>query len=377
MARFPFTVAEYFAGIGLFRMGLEAAGWRVLFANDWSPERARIYAGFFGEPYAVADVGSLRAADVPATTLATCSFPCVDLSLAGKMAGLNGRRSGAFWDFCRILREQGRRRPPLVLLENVPGWLSANQGRDFQAACRALNDLGYAVDALALDARCFTPQSRPRVFLLGTGAALRPGAARRRSADDFLPARSRRLLPLRLERLLRGGAGPVRWAPLRLPEPPPLRTRGFNAETLERLPADDPRWWSPAQTDRHLAMMSPAHLELVDRLAEGDAPAARTFYRRRRPAGQRAETRADDIAGCLRAAAGGSGAQFLVMAGRGCVRMRALTPREYARLQGVPDHYPIRATSDGSARRAFGDAVCVPAVSWLVENALNPLLAGA
>ena len=92
----PLTVAEYFAGIGLFRMGLEAAGWRVVYANDWSAERAQMYEGFFGESYQVKDIFSVAVEDVPQATLATCSFPCIDLSLAGKGEGINGRHSGAF-----------------------------------------------------------------------------------------------------------------------------------------------------------------------------------------------------------------------------------------------------------------------------------------
>lgn len=73
----PLTVAEYFAGIGLFRMGLETAGWQVIYANDWSTERAQMYKGFFGEEYQVKDIFSVDSEDIPWATLATCSFPCI------------------------------------------------------------------------------------------------------------------------------------------------------------------------------------------------------------------------------------------------------------------------------------------------------------
>ena len=116
---YPFTVAEYFAGIGLFRMGLESAGWKIAYANDWNPERAAMYRGFFEDGYVVKDIFSVSAEDVPKTTLATCSFPCVDLSLAGNQEGLNGKHSSAFWGFYRVLKEQGQQAPPIVLLENV------------------------------------------------------------------------------------------------------------------------------------------------------------------------------------------------------------------------------------------------------------------
>jgi DNA (cytosine-5)-methyltransferase 1 len=119
-------------------------------------------------------------------------------------------------------------------------------------------------------------------------------------------------------------------------------------------------------------MMEPAHRTRVEELAASDSLSYRTFYRRRRSDRQRAEVRDDDLAGCLRTAVGGSGKQFLIEAGRGVIRMRAMTPREYARLQGVPDRYPIRVNGV-QALTGFGDAVCVPAISWIAEHILNPL----
>ena len=352
------TVAEYFAGIGLFRMGLEAAGWRVVYANDWSEKRARIYRGFFGEGYDARDVFAVSARDVPRAMLATCSFPCVDLSLAGKGAGIDGAHSGAFWGFCRVLQEQGEHAPPIVLLENVAGWLYSNVGADFYATAKALNDLGYACDAFMLNARSFVPQSRPRVFMVGV-----KGAAGANAAAQWA-GRSDRLMPRKLRQAMTQAqdAGIV-WTGLDVPEPPPYRDTGLSDCVVERLAAD--------KVGKHLGMMSKAHLARVERMAQGDIERYRTFFRRRRADGQRAEVRRDDIAGCLRTATGGSGKQFLVAAGKGRARMRTLTAREYARLQGVPDRYPIAAGSERQALDAFGDAVCVPAVSWIAREVLG------
>lgn len=366
-----FTVAEYFAGIGLFRMGLESAGWRVVYANDWSDERAQIYEGFFGESYDVKDVFDVGPNEIPQSTLATCSFPCVDLSLAGNLRGLEGKHSSAFWGFYHLLRAQGSGSPPLVLLENVGGWLSANGGQDFYAVASSLNDLGYACDAFTLDARAFVPQSRPRVFVIGIRDEMF------RSIDCLgEPAvydRSKRIMALRLSALISRNRS-IRWARLNIPEPPPDRTSGFTDEIVERLENEDSRWWSPAKVEKHLGMMSPSHLALVNRFANEGGETMRTFYRRSRANGQRSEVRSEDIAGCLRTAVGGSGKQFLVAAGDGTIRMRTLTPREYARLQGVPDGFEIEADSERQALNAFGDAVCVPVVTWIAENILNPLV---
>ncbi len=370
-AAYSLTVAEYFAGIGLFRMGLENAGWKVAYSNDWNPERAQMYRGFFGDSYEVKDVFSIAAGDVPRVTLATCSFPCIDLSLAGNLQGLNGDHSSAFWGFHDILKAQGTRMPPMVLLENVAGWLSANQGRDFYAVAEALNELGYACDSFMLNARCFVPQSRPRVFMIGVSEVHFPDSRHRKA--PLYSSRSERLLPLKLKKLMWNNDR-IRWTHLDIPEPPPDKSRGFSEEIVEELLPDDPRWWPREKVEKHLDMMSPPHLAMVENLAGVKGrETTRTFYRRRRVAGQRAEVRSDDIAGCLRTAVGGSGKQFLVAAGNGAIRMRTLTAREYARLQGVPDSFPITANSERQSLNAFGDAVCVPVVSWIAQRILAPL----
>ncbi len=365
----PFAAAEYFAGIGLFRMGLEAAGgWRVVYANDWSETRARMYRGFFGDAYRVEDIFSASPDDIPKTALATCSFPCTNLSLAGKLEGINGNQSGAFWGFCDILKKQWDDSPPIVLLENVVGWLHSNGGDDFRITAKALNALGYACDAFMLNALSFVPQSRPRIFMVGVKTSRETAGG-----APFDGSRSKRLMPDRLKKLMLSSADDIRWTRLDAPEPPDYKTDGFSRTVVERIPPGDSRWWTPQEVDRHIAMMSPAHLAAVKRMAEGEEESFRTFFRRIRAGRQRAEVRRDDIAGCLRTVAGGSGRQFLVAAGSGAVRMRALTAREYARLQGVPDALPIVAETERQALNAFGDAVCAPAAAWIAEKILSPL----
>lgn len=365
----PLTFAEYFAGIGLFRMGLQSAGWRVVYANDWSRERAQMYRGFFGEDerYEVKDIFAVNSRTIPPATLATCSFPCIDLSLAGKRTGINGKHSGAFWGFLDRLKEQGPQAPLIVVLENVTGWLYSNEGKDFYATAKALNEIGYACDVFMLNARSFLPQSRPRLFMIGIRDAY--------DNDDrgFLAYRSNRLMPPRLKRLMLEGDD-IQWTWLDIPEPPPYRSTGFSNHIVETIPPDDHRWWPEHKVEKHLAMMSASHLAMVKSMARQEGERFRTFFRRVRREGQRAEVRSDDIAGCLRTAVGGSGKQFLVAVGNDSIRMRTLTPREYARLQGVPDSLPIVANTERQSLSAFGDAVCVPAVTWLAKEVLHPLI---
>ena len=122
------TFLEFFCGGGMARAGL-GPDWRCLLANDIDPREARVYAENFGaEALSVKDVADLAARDIPGRAdLAWASFPCQDLSLAGAGAGLDGRRSGAFWPLMRALGAEGRA-PRLIVLENVCGLLSARAG---------------------------------------------------------------------------------------------------------------------------------------------------------------------------------------------------------------------------------------------------------
>jgi DNA (cytosine-5)-methyltransferase 1 len=349
-------------------MGLQPYGWQVKFANDISEKKYEMYRAFYPDAeshYTVGDVFDIDPSDVPLTTLATCSFPCIDLSLAGNMYGMmEGNHSSAFWGFTRILKAQGNAAPPLILVENVPGWLYSNKGNDFRVTIQALNELGYACDVFTLDALRFTPQSRLRVFLVGTRLPVT------HTTVELLLTRPKSLLSDQLKRSIIANKD-LRWFYNELPAPPPLRSSGLS-KIVEQMNDLDSRWWSNEETSRHLAMMNTTHYERVVQLVKGETIAYRTFFRRRREGYQRAEVRDDDLSGCLRTAVGGSGKQFLLRAGRGDIRMRSMTPREYARLQGVPDKYPI-PVNGVQALTGFGDAVCVPAISWIAEHILTPL----
>ncbi len=89
------SFAEFFAGIGLMRLGLERAGWKIAFANDIDEDKWRMYRDHFGDTgeFAVEDIHKLEMSAIPEVALATASFPCNDLSLAGSRRGLAGSHS--------------------------------------------------------------------------------------------------------------------------------------------------------------------------------------------------------------------------------------------------------------------------------------------
>lgn len=346
-------------------MGLEAAGWSCAFANDIDPTKRGQYEAHFDDAEAhfrLGDVHLLNGADVPDVTLATASFPCTDLSLAGGRAGIRAGESSAFWGFVEVLRQMGTRRPPLVLLENVTGFLSSNTGEDFLAAMIALNEIGYSVDPLVLDAKWFVPQSRPRLFVVARQVAAAPVVA-------LLPSRTR---PPALVRAILA-APHIRWKLTDHPEPPSASGRTI-ADIVEDPPASSSDWWSIDRKNYFLNQLSPRHLAAARAMIKGEQASYATAFRRVReqPDGtsrSMAELRTDGIAGCLRTPKGGSGRQILFRAGRKRFDVRLLSPRECARLMGA-DNFTITGSLN-DALFGFGDAVCVPAVTWLAKHILT------
>jgi DNA (cytosine-5)-methyltransferase 1 len=359
----PFTAAEFFAGIGLVRLALENQGWQVLFANDIDEDKAKMYRDNWpkDDHLVVDDIHNLNAGDIPTCDLFTASFPCNDLSIAGKWEGLNGKQSSAFWGFVRILREMEERRPPIILLENVLGFLMRHRGKDLREALLALNELGYAVDALTLNAVHWVPQSRPRLFIVGKNNCSSEGVpvilatdARSPALIDFISSHQ-----------------DIVWSLMDVaPLPKPC---SILADIVEDLPSDDPHWWNKKRAQYFMKQLSARHTADAQRMIEGKTISYATAFRRVRNERSMAELRTDGIAGCLRTPRGGSGRQILFKAGRGKYQVRLLTARECARLQGVPDTYRINVGLN-KALFGFGDAVCVPAFEWIAQNYLGRAL---
>lgn len=362
---------EFFAGGGLARLGLEP-DFACVFANDFDPAKASAYRAAWGEAdMRQGDIWSLASGDLPGkAALAWASFPCQDLSLAGARRGLAAPRSGAFWGFHRLIEKLAheKRAPDVLALENVSGLLSSHGGADFTALVHALDGLGYRVGALEIDASLFTPQSRPRLFII----AARNAPSHLIASGPIEPFHSMALrnVVARMPDTLRKHF--VWW---RLDTPPKRNTR--LADVLED---EGVAWNSDEQTAKLLSQMSPLQRARVDALRErGRREVGAVFRRIRIEHGervQRAEASFDGIAGCLRTPTGGSSRQLLLFIEGETIRSRLLTPREAARLMGVSDEYPLPA-SQTAALHLIGDAVCVPVVRWLSQHLLRPLVGAA
>lgn len=361
----PLRFYEFFAGGGMARLGL-GEGWHCLFANDFDPVKAAAYRANFPDAarhFHEGDVWKTTPADLPGRAdLAWASSPCQDFSLAGQRAGLGGGRSGAvfgFWRLIEALNAEGRA-PRAIVIENVVGLLTSHGGADFVALCRALAGQGYRFGALEIDAARFTPQSRPRVFIVATRSVPPAGLTGRCAFHTRAVTQAERSLPQDLR---------ADWIWWRLATPPARNSH--LAALLE--PDEAVAWRTPAETGRLLGLMAPAHFERLRRAGD-KGRAVGTVFRRMRQGVQRAEVRLDGVAGCLRTPRGGSSRQSIVVADAAGVRSRLLTPREGARLMGLPDSYRL-PTTQTAALQVVGDGVAVPVVRWLADRLLEPLLA--
>jgi DNA (cytosine-5)-methyltransferase 1 len=365
---------EFFAGGGMVRAGL-GPGWACLFANDFDARKSAAYrANWGGAELVTADVAGLAPGDLPKprANLAWASFPCQDLSLAGAGAGLKGARSGtffAFWSLMeRLIAED--RAPDLIVLENVKGALTSHQGADFCALLGRLHGGDYVFGAIIVDGALFTPQSRPRLFVIGVRAGLSiPPHLKTDSASNWHPVAVRTAhaaLPAALRR------GWVWWA---------MPTPDAREAMLEDLIEDDSglAWHTEAETLHLIGLMSEANRRKLDAAKGQGRRIVGCIYRRTRTdsAGvrrQRAEIRLDGLSGCLRTPAGGSSRQLILAVEGSHVRSRLISARETARLMGLPDAYRLPANYN-EAYHLTGDGVVVPVVRHLAAHLLEPLLA--
>ena len=190
---------ELFAGIGGFRIGIERAtefhnalgvtheghthpsrylpnhtGYlpqtgrlsaTCVFANEWDRYAAQTYNKNFGGHIDQRDLSTIPTSDIPDHDLLVGGFPCQAFSVAGKRAGFDDTRGTMFFEVARILADK---KPQHLLLENVKGLLSHDEGRTFQTILGVLADLGYRVEWQVLNSKDLgVPQNRERILIVG------------------------------------------------------------------------------------------------------------------------------------------------------------------------------------------------------------------
>ena len=175
----PIRLIELFAGIGSQAKALENLGvnfetYRVV---EWDKYCIKSYNAIHHTNFETSDITKIHADDLGIVDtdkycyIMTYSFPCQDLSLAGKQAGYSkgsGTRSGLLWEVERLLDECSEL-PQVLLLENVPQIISKSNGNleNFQSWRRKLESLGYSNYVQLLNAKDYgIPQNRNRCFMV-------------------------------------------------------------------------------------------------------------------------------------------------------------------------------------------------------------------
>ena len=169
------TVAELFAGVGGFRIGLARAGWKTVFSNQWEPSTkaqhaSDVYVARFGaEGHSNEDIATVQEIPVEFDMLVG-GFPCQDYSVAksAKSAtGLEGKKGVLWWEILRLITQH---KPKFIFLENVDRLLkspSSQRGRDFAVMLTTLGNAGYTVEWRVVNAADYGfPQRRIRVFIV-------------------------------------------------------------------------------------------------------------------------------------------------------------------------------------------------------------------
>ena len=164
------TAVSLFAGVGGFDLALERNGVKVVASVEIDKKCQDVLAKHFPQSKIFGDIQGVTGEQLihsgfNSNGIIAGGFPCQDLSVAGKRAGLQGSRSGLFWQICRILDET---KAQSFILENVGGLLSSNDGRDMRTVINALNELGYGIAWRSLNSQYFgVAQRRKRIFIVG------------------------------------------------------------------------------------------------------------------------------------------------------------------------------------------------------------------
>lgn len=175
-------VVELFAGVGGFRIGLEAASdnYKTIWNNQWEPSTVQqdaslVYRARFGtDGHSNTDINLVLTKDIPNHDLLVGGFPCQDYSVASTLSrsgGIEGKKGVLWWQIYRILNEKGKDRPDYIFFENVDRLLgspASQRGRDFAIILASLADLGYTVEWRVINAAEYgMPQRRRRTYIVG------------------------------------------------------------------------------------------------------------------------------------------------------------------------------------------------------------------
>lgn len=366
------TAVSLFAGVGGFDIALERAGVKVVAAVEIDDNARGVLKHRFPNHQLFNDVcevtgEQLRSAGfIPNNGIIVGGFPCQDLSVAGRRAGLAGERSGLFWEIVRLVDEL---RPRYLILENVPGLLSSNRGRDMGTVLTALADRGYGVSYRVLDAQNFgVAQRRRRVFIVAslgdnTGPVeilLEPKSC---AGDPAKSAGERKAATGITEPSSDGGSWRVgNFKLYDFPKhevAPTLAARRTKDSLAYRMQA----FGQYVEDDVARAVKARDYKDATDLVV----------FHPHYHDGARIQ---GDTMNTLTSRMGTGGNNVSMVATQDAVRR--LTPRECERLQGFPDEWTshrwdykkqtVIEQADSSRYKQMGNAVAIPCVEWIARR---------
>lgn len=410
------TLGSLFAGIGGFDLGFEREGFKCIWQVERDPHCRKLLDARFPAAAIEDDVCTFHPAYYDCPDVLTFGFPCQDLSVAGQRNGLEGQRSGLFYEATRIIARFVPRGLQFAVAENVPGIFSSNDGRDFARVIGTLGQCGALDIAWAtLDSQWFgLAQRRKRVFIVADFRGQRAGEIL--SLAESLcwhPAPSRetreRIAPTIEGRAGRSGennfatsgglACSLRVQPNASHRADSdtyvthaLRSEGADAsedgtgrgtplvpDVAWALQERDSKGSDSSTKDGHLIPIAfsskdsgadAGHLAPTLRACphdkshqNGGAPPAIAFTERTRADGRNFETQEEMAYALTNPGSGGRTHSRSIIANG----VRRLTPIECERLQGFPDNWTA-GFSDSTRYRMLGNAVSVPVAQWIARQ---------
>lgn len=359
------SFGSVFTGIGGFDLGIERAGWKAAWQIENDRYCNRIMEGMFPDVPKHGDIRTVDTGNLGRVDLICGGFPCQDVSVAGKRKGLAGDQSGLFFDFMRIVADV---LPRWILIENVPGLLSSNGGRDMGTVLGTLGKLGYWWAYRCLNSQYFgVPQRRRRIYIVGhLGASCSPEILFE-SESVYGHLATGGTTGKEVAKSLRGrfdsGSDESRDTLIQGKEMPtvshPVIASGNNSfdDSLETyVIQEDP------QEDAAIAFncqQTPISDDVPHSLATRYDQAVMIPDLRRHDENHR---------GLIREKPSLNTDNNDLLFHQSVVRR--LTPRECERLQGFPDDW-TKGGKDAPRYRTLGNAVTVPVATWIAGRILN------
>ena len=316
-----FTFIDLFAGMGGFRLAMQAQGGKCVFSSEWNKYAQKTYFANFGEmPFGDITKESTKSYIPDSFDVLCAGFPCQPFSIAGVSkkkslgheTGFKDKTQGTlFFDVADIIC---RHRPKAFFLENVKNLTSHDKGNTFRIIRETLEELNYSVHFQVMDGQTYVPQHRERIMIVGFDKERYHGEEIFNFPELYNSNRTiREILD---------------------PQPDPRYTLS------DKL-------WKYLQTyaEKHRAKGNGFGYGLVDLNGISRTLSAR-YYK--------------------------DGSEILIPQGKG-KNPRKLSPRECARLMGYPDTYRLDQVSDVQAYRQCGNSVVVPLITAVSEKIIQTI----